>query len=215
MTPARILLIEDHQIMHGGLRMLLHGLPEFRVVGDACDTEAAWLAAKRLAPDLVTLDMELPGSGGLALANRLGRRLPSIKVVVFTEHAEPRFVNETLRAGVRGYVLKLDGSAQVVAALRAVLAGNVYLSPEISTLVVREYRRQIDTTENPASNLSPRELDILKRITKGQTTEKIACALSARTKTVETHLAHLLTKLGVKSVAELTKFAVRAGLTAL
>lgn len=215
MTPARILLVEDQQIMRGGLRSMLRGIPEFRVVGDVFDTKAAWLAAKRLTPDLVTLDLELPGSGGLALANRLGRRLPKIKVVMFTKHAEARFVNETLRAGVQGYVLKLNGNAQVVAALRAVLAGKVYLSPEISTLVMREYRRRIDSTENPLHNLSPREIDVLKRISKGQTSQEIAGALNASARTVENHRARLLTKLGVKSVAELTKYAVREGLTGL
>jgi DNA-binding NarL/FixJ family response regulator len=215
MTPAKILLVDDHQIMRDGLHLLLHDKPEFKIVGDAFDTEAAWLAAKELKPDLVILDLELPGIGGAALAHRLRQNLPEIKVVVLTGHAEPQIVKEVLRAGVHGYVLKMNASSELIAALRAVLAGQVYLCPEISTLVVREYRRQIDTSASSGSNLSTRELDVLKRIAEGQTTKEIAFALSVSTKTVETHRVHLLTKLGVKSVAELTKYAIREGLTTL
>jgi DNA-binding NarL/FixJ family response regulator len=213
-TPAKILLVDDHQIMRDGLRLMLRDLPEFRVVGDAFETEAAWQAVRELKPDLVLLDLELPGAGGVALANRLRQSFPDVKVVVLTGHAEEQFVNEALRAGVQGYVLKINASSQLVAALRAVLAGQVFLCPEVSTLVVREYRRKID----PAGGvhvLSTRELDVLKRIAEGQTTKEIAFALGVSSKTVETHRLHLLDKLGIKSVAELTKYAVREGLTTL
>jgi DNA-binding NarL/FixJ family response regulator len=109
----------------------------------------------------------------------------------------------------------MNASGELVAALRTVLAGQIYLCPEISTLVVREYRRQIDTSEKPRSGLSGRELDVLKQIAEGQTTKEIAFALGVSTKTVETHRMHLMTKLGIKSVAELTKHAIREGLTTL
>ena len=215
MTPARILLVDDHQIMRDGLRLLLRENPGFEVVGDAFDTEAAWRAVNELKPDLIILDLELPGAGGMALALRLQQNFPDIKVVILTGHTEPQFVNEALRAGVQGYVSKMNASSQLIAALQAVLAGHVYLCPEASTLVVREYRRHIDTNGGTAVALSVRELDVLKRIAEGQTTKEIAFALSVSTKTVETHRLHLLAKLGVKSVAELTKYAVREGLTTL
>ena len=215
MTPAKILLIDDHQIMRDGLRLLLRDKQEFHIVGDAFDTEAGWLAAKDLRPDVVILDLELPGIGGAALASRLRQNLPDIKVVILTGHTEPQIVKEVLRAGVHAYVLKMNASTELVAALRAVLAGQIYLCPEISTLVVREYRRQIDTTESSGPTMSTRELDVLKRIAEGQTTKEIAFALGVSTKTVETHRIHLLDKIGVKSVAELTKYAVREGLTTL
>jgi DNA-binding NarL/FixJ family response regulator len=214
-TPAKILLIDDHQIMRDGLRLLLRDKQEFHIVGDAFDTEAGWLAAKDLRPDVVILDLELPGIGGAALASRLRQNLPDIKVVILTGHTEPQIVKEVLRAGVHAYVLKMNASTELVAALRAVLAGQIYLCPEISTLVVREYRRQIDTTESSGPTMSTRELDVLKRIAEGQTTKEIAFALGVSTKTVETHRIHLLDKIGVKSVAELTKYAVREGLTTL
>jgi DNA-binding NarL/FixJ family response regulator len=215
MTPAKILLVDDHQIMRDGLRLLLRDKPEFTVVGDAFDTEAAWLAVQDLEPDLVILDVEMPGAGGVAFAKRLRQDFPEIKVVILTGHAEPRFVNDALRAGVEGYVLKMNASTELVAALHAVLAGQAYLCPEVSTHVVREYRRQIDTAGHPGRNLSIRELDVLKRIAEGHTTKEIAFAMGVSTKTVETHRLHLMSKLDVKSVAELTKYAVREGLTTL
>jgi DNA-binding NarL/FixJ family response regulator len=201
--------------MRDGLRVLLHGMPEFKVVGDAFNAGAAWVAVKELNPDLVTLGLELPGNGSLALAHRLRRNLAEIKIVILAEHAETRFVNEALRAGVQGYILKMNTNVQLVATLRAVLAGQVYLGPEIATLVVGEYRRRIDATERKSERLSIREVEVLKRIANGQTTKEIAFALSVSPKAVDTHRLHLLTKLGVKSVAELTKYAVREGLTTL
>lgn len=215
MTPARILLVDDHQIMRDGLRLLLREHARFEVVGDAFETEAAWLAVKELMPDLVILDLEVPGAGGMALALRLQQAYPEIKVVILTGHTEAQFVNEALRAGVQGYVSKMNASVQLLAALDAVLAGHVYLCPEASTLMVREYRRQIDSTGGGSNPLSARELDVLKRIAEGQTTKEIAFALSVSTKTIETHRLHLLSKLKLKSVAELTKYAVREGLTTL
>jgi len=215
MTPAKILLVDDHQIMREGLRLLLRDQPKFQVVGDAIETEAAWLAIKELEPDVVVLDLELPGAGGVALAIRIRQNLPDIKVVILTGHTEPQIVKDVLRSGVHGYVLKMNASCELVGALHAVLAGQLYLCPEISTQVVREYRRHTNTPEESGSNLSARELDVLKRIAEGQTTKEIAFALGVSTKTVETHRVHLLTKLGVKSVAELTKYAVREGLTML
>ena len=142
MTPAKILLVDDHQIMRDGLRLLLREHPEFQVVGAAFETEAAWLAVKDLEPDIVILDLELPGAGGTALALRIRLNYPEIKVVILTGHAELHFVNEALCAGAQGYVLKMNASAQLVAALKAVLAGQMYLCSEVSTLVEREHRRQ-------------------------------------------------------------------------
>lgn len=213
MTPAKILLVDDHRIMRDGLRLLLRDKPEFQVVGDACDTEAAWLAASELKPDIVILDLEIPGGGGVALTRRLRQNLPEIKVVVCTGHAEPQYVKDALGAGIQGYVLKMDASAELIAALRAVLAGQEYLSPAVSMVVVREYKRQTGSAEVLGHNLSARELDVLKRIAGGQTTKEIAFALGVSGSTVETHRLHLLAKLQVKSVAELTKYAVREGLT--
>lgn len=215
MIPARILLVDDHQIMRDGLRLMLRERPEVEVVGDAFDTEEAWLAVENLKPDVVILDLELPGVGGMALARRLQQHFPEIKVIILTGHTEPQFVSEALRAGVQGYVAKANASSLLVAALQAVLGGHVYLCPEASTHVVREYRRHVDTGDGHPHVLSARELEVLKRIAEGQSTKEIAFALSVSTKTVETHRLNILSKLQLKSVAELTKYAVREGLTTL
>jgi DNA-binding NarL/FixJ family response regulator len=135
--------------------------------------------------------------------------------VILTGHAELHFVNEALCAGAQGYVLKMNASAQLVAALKAVLAGQMYLCSEVSTLVEREHRRQSDPICDDTNAPTIRELDVLRRIAEGKTTKEIAFALGVSTKTIETHRLHLLSKLQVTSVAELTRYAVRVGLTPL
>jgi DNA-binding NarL/FixJ family response regulator len=213
-APARILIADDHQIVSEGLRLLLRDRPEFEVVGRAFDADAAWEAIHDLKPDLVTVDLEMPRGGGLALARRLQQELPEIKVVVVTAHAEPRFIHDALRAGVHGYVLKANTGTQLVAAIRSALAGQVYLCPEVTTQVVQECRRRISrNSASPA--LSARELEVLKRMADGQTTKEIAFALGVSAKTIDSHRLRIFVKLGINSVAELIKFAVREGLTTL
>jgi DNA-binding NarL/FixJ family response regulator len=185
------------------------------VVGDAFNTDGAWTAIEQLSPDLILLDLELPGTGGLELARHVRDTHPAIKVVILSGHAESKYVTEALRIGVSGYILKSNASIQLIAALRAVLAGKVFLCPEISTLVVREYRRTVDSGQRGGSSLSSRELEVLKGIAAGQSTKELAFALGVSTKTIETHRTRLMEKLGVRTVAELVKYALREGLTTL
>jgi len=212
-SPAKILLVDDHQILREGLRLVLQAEPGFEVVGEAGDTDTAWEAVNRLKPDFVILDLDLPGVGGAAFAVRLREQRPAIKIVIFTGRADPQFVDRTLSCGVQGYVLKTGAASQLVAALHAGLAGQTYLSPEISTLVVNRYRQKIETSDSAGRVLSARQLEVLKLIAEGQTTKEIAFALGLSTKTIESHRLQLLEKLGVTSVAQLTKYALREGLT--
>ena len=212
MIPAKILLVDSQKIMRDGLRQLLRDEPEFIIVGDAFDSETAWLALKNLNPDIIILDLEFPGEGGVELAQRLRQSYPQIKVVIFTGHEEPDIVKAALRAGVHGYALKMNASSELIEALRAVLAGKVYLCPRISAQVLREYSEKIKIAESPRGKLSARELDVLKRIADGGTTKEIALAMGVSSSTIETYRLHLLSKLQVKSVAALTKYAVRQGL---
>ena len=210
---ARILLVDDHQMMRDGLRMLLCADPGLEIVGDAADSESAWQAVNSLRPDLVVMDIDMPGAGGIALTRRLREAFPEIKVVILTAHTEEQFVSAALRAGACGYLLKNNAGAELLTAVRAALAGQVFLCPESSTIVVREYQRQLGSTDSGA--LSGREIEILKLIADGQNTKEIAFALQVSPKTIETHRINIMAKLGVDSVAKLTKYAVREGLTTL
>jgi DNA-binding NarL/FixJ family response regulator len=212
--PVKILLVDDHQIIRDGLRLLFRDQPDMQVVGDAFNAEAAWQAIAELKPDVVVLDVELPGDDGLTLAERLHTTYPEIKVIMLTAHAEKEYVNQALRIGAAGYLLKLNACAQLLEAVRAVTTGQVYLSPEVSTVLVREYQRQLQTGGRD-DGLTARELEILKRLAEGQTTKEIAFALKVSAKTVETHRLNLMAKLGLRNLAELTKYALREGLIRL
>lgn len=210
----RVLLVDDHQIVRHGLSLMLQPHEDLTVVGDAGSAEAAWPLIEDLRPDVVVLDVELPGENGLALARRIQTHQPAIRVVMLTGHAEVNMVNEALLAGVTGYLLKLNAATELLAAIRTVQAGQVHLSPEVSSVLVREHRRRLEV-EAPASLLSEREREMLKRIADGQPTKEIAFALRVSAKTVDTHRLNIMGKLGVRSVAELTKYAIREGITTL
>jgi len=214
MSTARILLVDDHEIMRDGLKLLLEGQPDFAVVGCSFDTNGACRAVAELRPDVVVMDLEIPGGGGIAATERILAADREVKVVVLTGHCEPRFVQAALVAGAHAFLVKSQAGAELVAAIHAALAGKVHLSPEISAIVVQALQRNAGAQRKGLA-LTARELDILKRIADGQSTKEIAFALVVSPKTVETHRLNLMSKLGVTSVAALTKYAVREGLTAL
>ena len=206
---TRILLVDDHQIVRDGLRLLLQEQPDFEIVGEANSSHAACQSAEKLKPDIIVTDVEMPGLSGIDLARTVHAAHPHIKIIVLTAHAEAHFVNEALQAGVSGYILKVN-------AVRSVLAGRVYLCPEVSTVVVREYQRQMNTPGGAGLQaLSEREREVLARIADGLSTKEIAAVLNLSVKTIETHRLHIMAKLKVNSVAELTKHAIREGLSTL
>jgi DNA-binding NarL/FixJ family response regulator len=212
--PSRILLIDDHQIIRDGLRLLLHGQTSLKLVGNAYDSETGWQAIETLQPDLVVMDLGVPGEGGSALTARIREKHPGMKVVVLTGCSDPKKVQAALAAGADGYVLKGYGFIVLLDAINTVLAGKTYLCPEVSAIVVQQMRRS-GATGQAEGALSEREIDVLKQIADGRTTKEIAFNLSISAKTIETHRANLMAKLKVNSVAELTKYAVREGLTTL
>lgn len=213
-TPARILLVDDHEIMRDGLTLLLQGQPDFKVIGCAFDTTGACRAAAELRPDVVVMDLDIPGGGGIAATERILRADPEIKVVVLTGHCEPHHVRAALIAGAHAFLVKAQAGTELAAAIRAALVGKAYLSPEVSAIVVQALQKNA-CARREGQALTAREEDILRRIADGQTTKEIAFALAVSPKTIETHRLNLMTKIGVTSVAALTKYAVREGLTTL
>ncbi|MBK8478716.1 MAG: response regulator transcription factor [Opitutaceae bacterium] len=211
-NPAhvRILLVDDHPLLRAGLRECL-GLhsARFEVVGECGDSESAWREVARLEPDLIVMDLELPGEGGLSLTRRIHAAFPLTKVMILTAYDDGRKINSALEAGAVGYVLKSCASEELITAVEAVLVGQIYLSPAASTVIVRDYQRQL---QGGSELLSPRELETLKQIANGQTTKEIAFAQKISPKTVETHRLNLMAKLQISTVAGLTKYAIREGL---
>jgi len=213
-ASVRILLIDDHPILRTSVRELLdRHLPRFEVVGEAGDSEEAWQGVVRLEPDLVIMDLEFPGGGGIELTRKIRKAFPKIIVLTLTAHAGGQRINDVLDAGAAGYVLKSCSSQDLVTAIEATMAGQIYLSPAASTVLVREYQRKLKG--NDEKILSVREIETLKRIAAGQTTKEIAFAMNVSTKTIETHRLNLMAKLEINTVAGLTKYAIREGLTTL
>jgi len=197
------------------LRLLLRDQPDFELAGTAFDGDAGWSAVVALRPDLVVMDLDIPGGGGAALTARIRAQYPAIKVVVLTGHGEQQHVGAALRAGADGYVLKAGGGAELLHAMRTVLSGKNYLCAEVSTVVVRELQRPVDPQAKTAPVLSAREIEVLKLIADGHSTKEIAFTLGVSGKTVESHRVNLMAKLHLDSVAALTKYALREGLTKL
>lgn len=212
---TRILLVDDHQIVRDGLRLLLQEQSDFKVVGDVANSTAASQAVETLKPDIIITDVEMPGLNGIDLVRAVHALHPEVKIIILTAHTEAHFVNEALQSGVSGYMLKVNAAKELIDALRAVLSGRVYLCPEVSTVVVREYQRQMNAPSCGMQALSEREREVLTHIANGLSTKEIASVLNLSVKTIETHRLHIMAKLKVNSVAELTKHAIREGLAAL
>lgn len=214
MEKLRLFLVDDHQIMREGLRLVLGRQSDFEVLGEAADGASALPMIEALDPDVAIVDIEMPGLNGLELAGRLCVSRPETKILILSAHADAPVVREALRAGVAGFLVKAGATEELVRAIRAIAAGEVYFCPQVATLIASEYRRSDPSAAGEAAVLTERETEVLRRIADGQSTKEIAFALQLSTKTVETHRANVMTKLGIFNIAGLTKYAVRTGLTA-
>lgn len=215
MNQIRLFLVDDHQIMREGLRLVLAQEPDFAVVGEAADGVSALRQLEGLNADVAILDIEMPGLNGIELAGRLAMVSPDTKALILSGQAHAPEVHEALRAGVAGFLLKANAGEELVRAIRAVVADEVYFCSHVSTVLARECRQLTGLGSERPSVLTDREIEILRRVANGETTKEIAFALSVSTKTIESHRANLMTKLGIFSVAGLTKYAVRAGISGL
>jgi DNA-binding NarL/FixJ family response regulator len=214
-TPlkTRILLADDHEVVRSGLRMVLDAVPDLEVVAEAADgAEAVELA---LAEDihLAVLDVSMPRMTGLQAARELTRRKPDMRVLMLSMHDNERYFFEALKAGASGYVLKSAGNRDLIEACRAAMRGEPFLYPAAVTALIRDYLERARSGEaTPEDPLSPRELEVVKLIAEGDTSEEIAEQLFISKKTVDRHRANVLEKLGMRNRVELTRYAIRRGL---
>ena len=214
---VRILLVDDHKMMRDGLRAILNRREDFEVVGEADDGRSALSLVSATSPDVVVMDVGMPHMNGIEATRRIQKEAPNARVVALSTHSDRRYVQNMIAAGAAGYVLKEAASEDLLRAVDAVARGESYLSSQITGVVfdsLRASRTSRDAT-SAYSLLGAREREVLQLLAEGMTSKEIAARLSLSTKTVETHRRNISQKLGLHSIAALTKFAVREGLTTL
>jgi len=207
----RVLLADDHTLVRAGIRALVETIAGATVVAETGDGREALELVERHRPDIALIDITRPGLNGLEVAQRLGRAHPT-RVVVLSMHANEGYVAQALKAGVSGYLLKDAAAAELGVALAAVMRGDTYLSPAISRQVVERFWRGGEPAASPLSVLTDRQREILRMIAEGRSTKEIASDLSLSVKTVETHRAQLMERLGIRDVPGLVRLAIREGL---
>jgi DNA-binding NarL/FixJ family response regulator len=212
----RVLLADDHKIVREGLRSLLEREPDIDVIAMADNGRMAVQLAGEIMPDVAVIDVAMPDMNGIEATRRICRENPEIKVLTLSMHSARRFVTEALSAGAKGYLLKDCASEELVRAIRTVAANETYLSPKVAGLIVKDYlKRSPESATAADSLLSTREREVLQLIAEGESTKEIAFTFGVSVKTVETHRQQIMRKLNLHSVAELTRYAIREGLTPL
>jgi DNA-binding NarL/FixJ family response regulator len=212
----KILLADDHKIMRDGLRTLLEKQPDMTVIGEAENGRHTVEKALKAKPDVVIMDISMPDLNGIEATRQITGANPHIKILALSMHSDKRFVAEILTAGASGYLLKECAADELAAAIRAVMKGEKYLCPGVADVVVKDYVQRLSREKSSVSHpLTPREREVLQLLAEGKATKQIALKLHLSVKTVETHRRQIMQKLDIHSVAELTKFAVREGLTSL
>jgi len=218
-VSIRILLADDHRILREGLRSLLAQQSDVAVVGEASDGDAVIALARELRPDLVIMDVVMPGTDGIAATRQIRAECPETRVIALSMHSDRRFVSEMIRAGALGYLLKDSAFEELNQAVRAVMANRPYLSAVITGTLVEDFVRQTSAAERPAVSplhmLTTREQEVLRLLADGKRVKEIAHLLNISAKTVESHRQNIMDKLEIHSTIELTRYALREGLTSI
>jgi two-component system, NarL family, response regulator NreC len=206
----RVLVVDDHAVVRSGLRLLLQGQDDIEVVGEAGDAKTAVFEARSAKPDVILLDVVMPGASGIEVTPQLLHEQPDAKVLILSMQDDPRYVREAFEAGAAGYVLKEAADAEVVAAVREVAAGGQYVNPALGArLVAADTEARKRAEEDP---LSEREREVLRLLALGHTNQEIAKMLYISVRTAETHRAHIMQKLSLHSRADLVRYALANGL---
>jgi DNA-binding NarL/FixJ family response regulator len=214
--PSDVLLVDDHKIMRDGIRAILSRDGDFRVVGEADNGADALLFVKRHHPEMVLMDIGLPGLNGVETTAEILRHHPTCKIVILSMYDDENSVVGAIRSGARGFVLKKVSDNDLIEALRAVARGGAYLSPQVSDrLLMRIQKGDLEPRPGPAAldALSPRELQVLRLVAEGKTSKEIAVLLDLKEQTVRSYRKTMMKKLGVNNVAGLTQLALSTGLT--
>jgi DNA-binding NarL/FixJ family response regulator len=215
-VDIRIIIADDHQIVRQGLRVLIEKEPDMEVVGEAEDGQTTVSLTKKLHPHVVLMDIKMPDLNGIEATRQILSELPDVKIIALSMYPDQRFVMNMLKSGARGYLLKDSAFEELAQAIRLVMANKTYLCPLVTEVVVKDL-----VTLNPSSSqtalvvLTTREREVLRLLAEGKRTSQIAQLLDISVKTVDTHRQQIIHKLGIRSLAELTKYAIREGLTSL
>lgn len=211
----RIVLADDHAIFRDGLRALLENQPSMEVLAEADNGREAIGLANELSPDVVVMDVTMPGLNGVEATRQITSASPKVKVLALSMHANQRLVTEMLAAGASGYLLKNSAFDELIRAIRAVVEHGSYLSPPVIGPIVREYLKLSSRGQSSTASLTPREREVLQLLAEGNSTKETAFLLRLNVKTVDTHRQRIMKKLDLHNLADLTRYAIREGLTSL
>jgi DNA-binding NarL/FixJ family response regulator len=218
MKTIRVLVADDHALVRAGFRSLLQGIPGVEIVAEAGDGREALRLIEAHQPNLVLMDIAMPGLNGLEAAARVADQFPYVRVIILSMHANEEYVLQALQAGAAGYLLKDANTAELELAVSAVARGETYLCPQVSKQVIADYLQRLDQAgeigleTGPNARLTPRQREVLQLIAEGHTTQQIARILGVSVKTAETHRAQLMDRLDIHDIAGLVRYAIRMGL---
>ncbi len=210
---TRVLLVDDHRLVREALRDALQKVPDIEIVGEAGDGRTAIEQSCALRPDVAVIDIGLPDLNGMELAARLHDANANIRIVALSAYADKRFVTEMLRSGASAYVIKASAGTELVRAIHAVMEGQNYFCPEIAGALVAEVRGSLSKADTP--HLARREREVLRMIAQGKRSQAIGDELHISVSTVEVHRRNIMRKLGLHTIADLTKYAIREGIASL
>ena len=208
----RILIADDHGVLRAGLRSLLNEEPGFRVVGETESGDQVLPRARALLPDVVLLDLNMPGADGIQVTRQIREHLPETRVLVLTVYEDEGLLREAIEAGAAGYIVKRAAEVELISAIRAVARGELYVHPSLTRALLQAHAVQAPAAPGMAEQLTPRETDVLRRIVLGYTNRQAAENLGLSVRTVESHRANLMAKLGLKTRVELVRWAADQGL---
>ena len=209
----KVILADDHAMLRAGLRSLLQAAEAYDVVAETDNGRDTVALARELKPDIVVMDVAMPDMNGIDATRRIARQLPEIRVLALSSHGDGSYVKAMLEAGARGYLVKEAAADELQAALETVLRGRIYVSPRIRDGLVDDYLGGAGS--RPPRALTTREREVLQLVAEGKSSAEIAAKLHLSRRTIETHRRRIMNKLAIRSVAGLTKYAIRAGLTSL
>ena len=211
-VPLRIVLADDHATVRHGLKLLIDSQTDMAVVGEAADGDGVLQQAEALKPDIVVVDISMPGMNGLVATRALKRMQPELAIVALTRHEDETYLEELLRAGASGYVLKQSAPSEFVRAIRAVAAGGVYLDPAMTSHVADGLlAKTAEVSSQPRSSISERESEVLRLVAVGHSNKEIAALLKISVKTVEVHKTNAMRKLGMTGRVDIVRYAVLQG----